>query len=995
MELFRQRFFYLFAMIMMLVACGGSGGGTPGSDSVSISLNANSLSFTATRNGDLPGSQQIVATFQGEGVLAGVPGNQTLPGWLNVDYATPPTSTTTTFNVLITTTNLTAGNYSATLRFLTGNTATSATDYEDVQVSFQITDELSVQETALSFDTVIGDINVISAQSITVSGNNISWQASADQSWVQLGTLSGIGAGSIQITFDETGLAAGQHTATVTISNTANNYSETVAITLNIAEPAFQLSQTAFNLNGVNGKGITGSSLNIAFNNGMTENWSVTSSQSWLVLNTTTGTTPDSITLNVDAQAAALTSGSHTATLNFSATVLGNVVTETVNVSLELIPMTFTTIPAPISVSGINGSDLGLTAISFALDTDLYDHPWTLSSNNNWLLIDGLTSSGGTNSGSANITVNASIAPALASGDYAGSLTLEASVNGDTITTTINVSLSLTAATLSLSQSSFIFEGINGTDLGSQLLDLSLNTGSVTHPWSLVMDSGSGLSWMQADITTGQLDDTATTVTLTTDETGLTGNVYPGLVTITAQVNGDTLVKTIPLDLRLDPQKLFVADNGVLLNSFPAVSSQLTQTVRVTDNASQGIAWAATDNASWLTVTASGVTGADDLVLTANSAGLTTDVLNTAIVTITSADAKIENTETITVGFYVSSNDPASRVSVSLTDPNKVSSLIADPVRPFIYVSHGGTDIDVYNSYTGALDSVITSVGVDLRDLTISSDGSTLYVMDQSDDSIVPINLSTKISGTKFTGLSFPSCTSCASQWIYNSIEFTRINGYPVIISSGNQIIHAANGTVLGALTNPDGLSFYSPYSPMIKTSANGKIAAAQSVGGSPFSLARYSLQYSALESGSFSAVMTHKITGNGSAIDMAIDEAGSKIYTASGSGCGSYDFCIYSGDDLISLGVLAGEAYPTAIEISPDQDIYVGTSTNPGIPAAIDVRSYDITGTLTGSYADISASIDDRQLVLSGDGSIMVTRSRNWTGSTYNNNLDFILVKP
>jgi len=993
MKLFCQYFFYFFIVMSTLTACGGGGNsGAADSSSASISVNNSSLSFTANRNDSLPNSQQIITTFQGEGVLAGVPAGQTLPGWLNVESVTSSTTaTSTTFNILITTTNLVPGNYSATLRFLTGYTATSETAFKDVQVSLQIIDELTVQESALSFDTVLGSANATNSQPINISGSNINWQASTDQSWLQLDTFSGTGAGSIQVSFNDAGMAAGQYSATITVRNTANNYSDTVAITLNIAAPAFQLSTTAFNFSGTNGKAIAGSSLSIALNNGTAETWSVTSSQNWLVVSATTGTTPQSITLSIDAQTTALASGTYTATLNLSANVSGNTLTETVNVNLTLTPMTFTAIPAPISVSGINGSDLGASSISFALDTDAYDHNWTLSSNNSWLLVDGGASSTGTNSGRASITIDAS---ALASGNQTGSLTLEASVNGDTLTQTINANLSLTAATLSFNQSSITFAGINGSSLGSQVFELSLNTGAAAHPWSLTMNSGTGLNWMQANTTSGQVSGTAAAITLSINETGLLGNVYPGSGTITVQINGDTLVKVIPVNLRLDPQKLFVADNGVLLNNFPTASSQLTQTVKVTDNASQGVAWAATDDASWLTVTSSGTTGTTDLVLTADPAGLTTDVLNTATVSITSTDPKIENTETISVGFYVSSTDPAARVSVSLTDPGKITSLIADPVKPFIYVSHGGTDIDIYNAYTGALDSTISSAGGDLRDLSISSDGSTLYAMDQSDDSIVPISLATNTAETKFTtGLFFPGCTSCATEWIYNTIEYTKINGYPVLLTSGNQIIDAANGAVLGSLTNPDNLSFYSSGSPMIKTSANGRIAAAQSVGGSPFSLARYSLQYSALESGSFSAVMTHSVTGNGFAIDMAIDETGSKIYSASASGCGTYDFCIYNGVDLSASGTLLGDAFPTAIEISPDQAIYTGISTNPGLPAAIDARRYNTAGTETGSYADISAQIDKRQLVLSGDGSMMVTRSTNSTANT--NNLDFMLVKP
>jgi len=521
---------------------------------------------------------------------------------------------------------------------------------------------------------------------------------------------------------------------------------------------------------------------------------------------------------------------------------------------------------------------------------------------------------------------------------------------------------------------------------------LSINTGNVTHPWTLTMDSGTNLSWMQSDTVSGQLDNSATTVTMTTDETGLLGNVYPGSATATVQVNGDTITQTIPVNLRLDPQKLFVADNGVLLSSFPSVTlSQFSHSVSVTDNAAQGVAWSASDDAGWLNVTVSGTTNLDTLQLTADPAGLATDTLHTATVSITSADAKIENTETVTVGFYVSSLDPVNNVSLTLTEPDKASGIVADPVRPYVYVSHGGTSIDIYNVYTGTLVTTLSSVGTDLRALTISSDGTSLYAMDHSDDSIVPINLSTQLAGTKFSGLYFPGCVSCATQWLYNVIDYTRINSYPVLITSGNQIIDAANGTVLGSLTNPDNLSFSSPYAPIIQASANGKIAAAQSVGGSPFSVARYALNYSALETGTFSAVMTHRATGSGAARDLDIDETGSKIYMASGSGCGvlaSYNFCIYSGADLSFLGELTAGNYPVAIEISADKNIYGAVESN-----SFDVKQYNTSNAITATYTSVPDSIYDRQLALSGGGVMMITRSKG-TGTSVNS-LNFTLVKP
>lgn len=1085
------RLFFFFVLVSILSACGGGGD----SSSVNVSLNKTTLSFTAVKNAALPELQQIVATFEGDGVLVGVPVGETLPSWLSVEYASSPTTTQATFNVSITSASIASGTYNATLRFVTGSDATGEIDFEDIVVSYVLIDELAVAETQLTFNSAIGNINPIDPQSLSITGTDINWVAESNQSWLSLSQGSGIGAATVNVSVDDSGLSVGEHIAAITITNTENSFSKTVNVTLNITLPDFSFSQSSFSFSGVNGKSIDTASLSVELNTGISQSWSVSSDQPWLVLNKVSGTTPDTVILSIDAQSASLASGSHSAVLTFTTTISGNVITKEVTASLNLTAMTFNALPSPLSVSGINGNDLGSSIINFALDTDAYDHGWTITSNKHWLLIDGLSSKSGTNSGSAAITVDASltpalasgtwsgvltfeamvngdvitntvnvsldltkavftlsqeslavsgingsdlgstdinfdlntvgnnydwtvtsnqhwllidglsstsgtnsstaaiavdasVAPALASGSWSGVLTLETTVNGDTISKTIDVSLDLTEATLTLSQSSLTFEGINGSDLGTQTLSLNLNTGSQSYPWSIVNDSGTGLSWMQLDIASGLLAETASVLTFSTNETALLGDVYPGSTTITVLVNGDTLTSSIPVNLRLDPQKLFVADNGVLLNDFPTTTSQLTHTVKVTDNAEQGVTWAATDDAAWLSVTANGTTGATDLVLTANPVSLSSDTLHTATVTLTSTDSKIENSETVTVGFYVSSSEPVSSTSLSLTDPGKTSSLVADPVRPYVYVSHGGANIDIYNVYTGVLNTTMTSLGGDLQAMTVSGDGTYLYAMDQSNNSIVKVNLNTQSLGTTFTGLNTSSCPTC-----YHTIDYTKINSYPVLITAGNKIVDAADGAILGALTNPNSLLFISSSPPLIQASANGKVAVAQSIGSSPFHVARYQLDYSALETGTFTAEMTHRATGSGPGRDIAINDAGSSLYMASGSGCGettSYAVCEFSGSDLTYVGELVAGAYPVAVEISPDESVFVGIQTT-----GIDVKKYDSSSVLTGSYADIAASLYDRQLVLSGGGSMMITRSKRWTGSIYTNNLDFTLVTP
>lgn len=505
------------------------------------------------------------------------------------------------------------------------------------------------------------------------------------------------------------------------------------------------------------------------------------------------------------------------------------------------------------------------------------------------------------------------------------------------------------------------------------------------------MDSGLGLSWMQSDIASGAVSNAFSSAVMSANLTGLSGNVYPGTATVTVQVNGDTLTTQVPVNLRLDPAKLFIADNGVLLTSSPSYSAQLSHALSVYDNADlNNITWTAVSDQTWLTVTSTGTTSGK-MTLTANPVGLSQDILHLATVTLSSVNTLIENTasETVTVGFYNASTDPALKTTVTLNDPAKQTGMVSDPIRPYVYVSHGGTDIEIYNTFSGTLETTLAGVGGDLRYLTVSSDGATLYAVDHSDNSILPVNLATRVAQPKFTTIGFPTCISCAAQNLLVSANYTRINGYPVLVTSAEEILDAANGNVLASLTNPSSLSFNYLNSPYIEVSANGRAAYSLGLGTSPFSLARYALSYSPLEAGSFAGVMTHSRTGaGGNAKDLAVTETGNQVFISTGSGCGTYELCVYNGLNINWESNLAGDAFPAAVEVAVNGDIYSGYNAL----GAFDIRVFnEVTQTQSASFST-TQGMEDRQLVISADSSVIVARSQQPAGSDY---LDFIRVSP
>lgn len=113
-------------------------------------------------------------------------------------------------------------------------------------------------------------------------------------------------------------------------------------------------------------------------------------------------------------------------------------------------------------------------------------------------------------------------------------------------------------------------------------------------------------------------------------------------------------------------------------------------------------------------------------------------------ITVSSPDAVIENSETIRVGFWIGSSDPASVFSDGVT----CSEIMADAIRPYAYAHNGGNDNQIYNIHTGAVVATIPDVAHQLGPMTKSSDGADLYAPDVASQQIVAINLDTSAVGS-------------------------------------------------------------------------------------------------------------------------------------------------------------------------------------------------------------------------------------------------------
>jgi len=690
--------------------------------------------------------------------------------------------------------------------------------------------------------------------------------------------------------------------------------------------------------------------------------WTSLADQPWIGVAPSSGNGVGSVNISVNP------AGLVPNTYNGSVTFSSGANTATVNVSLTVAAPAIQTNLTSLSYSGVNGAVIPSQSLTIGMNNGAV-LSWTAATPpaDSWLVLN-------RTSGTASDPLGVSVNPAngtLASGTYNSSISLQGSSGGSTFGKTVNVTMTLTKATLTPNPVSVTLGGANGRDFSGVPVQLSLNTGVNSFSWN-----STASSFIQRSPPSGSVSATPQTLTLTPNATGLTGGTHSGSVTFSTQINGDTVSTNLPVTFNQESHKLLVDGNGVAFAKTPTLS-KLTQTLRVRDNLGLATPWTATADQSWLSVTASGTADAN-IVFTANPTGLTPDSLNLATVTIASSDASVENTEKVRVGLWVGLADPTA-TTISVTTAN----VAADPIRPYAYAAVG-RDISVYNIHTGlpvttimGVAAVASTVGY----MTVSHDGSMLYAVDTTSSKIVPVNLDSSAVGTAFSFTSFSSL---------KVIDYTRTNGVELIISgSGGQIFNAT------------GTLFPSTFAgnTVVTASRGGTRLCTVDVGVSAYSISCPTLDFTSLNGGQLLLGNTFTVSGiSGNGMDVALKGNGATLYVASG-GVTELSAYLTSGQNPTYVGSGLSPAptglHPNNAEIAADGRI-IASAANPGFGTA-DVWIFDANGAPLATRkiaAGGSDQIFNRQLRISGDGIRLITISGDPFFNT-NVKLNFTTIGP
>ncbi|OEZ58832.1 quinoprotein amine dehydrogenase [Duganella sp. HH105] len=661
--------------------------------------------------------------------------------------------------------------------------------------------------------------------------------------------------------------------------------------------------------------------------------WSAsTGGAAWLKPTPASGT--GNGTLSVAFDATGLAVGDYSTTLTIAASDGQNAA---LPVTLSVQPSGLTTSAAGVVFNAINGAPIATQVV--ALDTDdKQSVAWSATANDAWLKIS--PTSGGSTPTTTVLTVDPTVGT-LASGSYAGSITLKAS---GLPTRDLPVTLNLARATLSSSVNSVSLGGTYGRDFTlAPGLALSLNTVTNSWPWSF----GTLPAWATASLLSGSVNQTGTGtgITFTAKPASAPVGITSALVNASARVNGDTVVAPVLLTINKDKHKLIPSETGVAFSGSPGWT-RLTRTLTVSDNYNTFGGMSAASDQGWLVA---GV-NANKLILTADPTPLGADTLAIATVTLTPFDADASAPEPIRVALWKGTRTPNANVSTVLS----YSNVVTDPIRPYAYVHNGGAYIDVYHLYKGQKVATITGLGASLGDMAASSNGDYLFLLNLSNRSITTIDLNTQ---------------QVVAQLPVDADKSTRLkvirpNGVEMLVFSNGATYLTANGARLANLPLSGGT---------LAASGNGKSLLQQDENNSSVMITTLSVDYAALGGGTlFTAKLpaaSHANTGSlGQDIALAAD--GTRIYTASSTP----KLCsILNPADLGVLGYLAaGDGTPNNIKLGSDGRIFCGTAVK---SAFSDVWMYDTSGKLLNQFrlAGSGRQLLPRQLAVSGDGLMMI----------------------
>jgi hypothetical protein len=444
-----------------------------------LGVDSGALSFAYTNGAPAPSDQ--VVHISGTGLSWQATASQT---WLKLSATSgiAPSSLT----VGVDPTGLSVGTHTGTITL----SHPGGTDTATITIQFSVTAAaFQTGSGSLAFSGIYGAS--IAPQSLIFALNNgapVAWTAVAADSWLLLDKTSGTTPGSLQVSVNPTqGLVdGGSYASTITLACNFGGtaITQVIPVTLSLNKPSLSANPQTLVFSGINGAPMAFQALTFALDNHVSATWTATTADSWLLLNRTSGSTPDTLEVSVNPANGTLTSGSHTSSITLACSYGGKTLTQVIPVGLNLTKPTLTVNSSSLILGGTSGRDFSTQTLQVGLDTGTAAYPWTAVASDPWIALP--ATSGTASSTAAALAVNPNSA-GLAAGTYTGSITIAAPVNGDHLTTTIPTTLNLDAHRLLASDNGVAFASMPTLASTTRTLQIRDNQG-LTTAWTATAD---------------------------------------------------------------------------------------------------------------------------------------------------------------------------------------------------------------------------------------------------------------------------------------------------------------------------------------------------------------------------------------------------------------------------------------------------------------------------------------------------------------------------
>ena len=262
--------------------------------------------------------------------------------WLTATPLTgnAPAVLTVTFDA----TNLSAGTYNG--QIVVGAVGSNSVTIQAQFFVLAAVPTISLNQSSFTFAGLIGATNP-PAQSTVISSSGsgtFNWTTSAATvtggSWLSVSPPSGTGTGTITVSTNIAGLAAGTYNGTIQVVSTgATNTPQTISVILTVTSPPV-IAPTSTALSFISALGANPPTQTLTINNsgggtlGVTVTTTTSSGGNWLTATPGTGTAP--LSLTVSAAASTLAAGNYQGTITITGTTASAALNSPVSVNVTL-----------------------------------------------------------------------------------------------------------------------------------------------------------------------------------------------------------------------------------------------------------------------------------------------------------------------------------------------------------------------------------------------------------------------------------------------------------------------------------------------------------------------------------------------------------------------------------------------------------------------------------------------------------------------------------